>query len=117
MGKSIAVIPVHNEVSTIASIVLAARAYLPVIVVDDASEDGSGLRAAAAGASVLTLPRHAGKGEALQCGFAEALRRGAHTVVTLDGDGQHDPRGYPPSPCREPVLAREYYHWWSSRRC
>ena len=95
MGKSIAVIPVHNEAATIASIVLAVRAYLPVIVVDDASEDGSGQRAAAAGASVLTLPRHTGKGEALQCGFAEALRRGAHTVVTLDGDGQHDPQDIP----------------------
>src|SRR4051812_14563995 len=92
MEQTIAVIPVHNEVSTIASVVLTARAYLPVIVVDDASEDGTGQRAAAAGASVLTLPRHGGKGAALQRGFAEALRRGARAVVTLDGDGQHDPR-------------------------
>jgi glycosyltransferase involved in cell wall biosynthesis len=95
MGKSIAVIPVHNEAPTIASVVLAARAYLPVIVVDDASEDGSGQRAADAGAVVLTLPRHCGKGEALQHGFAEALRRGAKAMVTLDGDGQHDPRDIP----------------------
>ena len=63
MAKTIAVIPVHNEAPTIASVVLTARAYLPVIVVDDASEDGSGQRAAAAGASVLTLPRHCGKGQ------------------------------------------------------
>src|SRR3989442_15059196 len=95
MDKTIAVIPVHNEAPTIASVVLTARAYLPVIVVDDASEDGSGQRAVAAGASVLTLPRHGGKGAALQRGFAEALRRGATTVVTLDGDGQHDPRDIP----------------------
>jgi glycosyltransferase involved in cell wall biosynthesis len=95
MGNTIAVIPVHNEASTIASVVLTARAYLPVIVVDDASKDGSGQRAAAAGASVLTLPRHCGKGAALQRGFAEALRRGATAVVTLDGDGQHDPRDIP----------------------
>src|SRR3989454_10562137 len=95
MDKTIAVIPVHNEALTIASVVLTARAYLPVIVVDDASEDGSGQRAAAAGASVLTLPRRCGKGAALQRGFAEALRRGANAVVTLDGDGQHDPRDIP----------------------
>jgi glycosyltransferase involved in cell wall biosynthesis len=95
MDTTIAVIPVHNEASTIASVVLTARAYLPVIVVDDASEDGSGQRAAAVGASVLTLPRHCGKGAALQCGFTEALRRGAKAVVTLDGDGQHDPRDIP----------------------
>jgi hypothetical protein len=31
----------------------------------------------------------------LQRGFAEALRRGAHAVVTLDGDGQHDPWDIP----------------------
>ena len=95
MGKSIVVIPVHNEAPTIASVVSTARAYLPVIVVDDASEDGSGQRAAAAGASVLTLPRRCGKGTALQRGFAEALRRGVTAVVTLDGDGQHDPRDIP----------------------
>src|SRR5689334_24920791 len=95
MEKTIAVIPVYNEASTIASVVLTTRAYLPVIVVDDDSEDGSGPSAATAGASVLTLPRHCGKGVALQHGFAEALRRGAKAVVTMDGDGQHDPRDIP----------------------
>jgi glycosyltransferase involved in cell wall biosynthesis len=95
MGKTMVVIPVHNEAPTIASVVLAARVYLPVIVVDDASEDGSGQHAVAAGAIVLTLSTHCGKGAALRRGFAEALRRGATTVVTLDGDGQHDPRDIP----------------------
>jgi len=95
MGKSVVVIPVHNEASTIASVVAAARVYLPVIVVDDASDDCSGQRAAAVGATVLTLPRQRGKGVALRYGFAEALRQGAARVVTLDGDGQHDPRDIP----------------------
>src|SRR5215475_6654143 len=95
MDKIIAVIPVHNEALTIASVVRTARAYLPVIVVDDAFEDGSGPRGACVRASVLTLPRHCGKGPALQCGFDEALRQGAARVVTLDGDGQHDPRDIP----------------------
>jgi glycosyltransferase involved in cell wall biosynthesis len=75
--------------------VAAACAYLPVIVVDDASDDGSGLLATAAGATVLTLPQHQGKGAALRYGFAEALRRHADAVVTLDGDGQHDPQDIP----------------------
>lgn len=94
-NDSIAVIPVRNEASTIATIVVATRVYMPVIVVDDASADGSGQRAAEAGASVLTLPTHQGKGAALQYGFREALRRSAESVVTLDGDGQHDPQDIP----------------------
>ena len=95
MDKAIAIIPVHSEAPTIASVVLTARAYLPVIVVDDASEDGSGQHAVDAGAIVLTLSTHCGKGVALRRGFAEVLRRGATTVVTLDGEGQHDPRDIP----------------------
>jgi glycosyltransferase involved in cell wall biosynthesis len=92
---SVVVIPVHNEAPTIGIIVAAARMYLPVIVVDDASDDGSGPLAAATGATVLTLSKHQGKGAALRYGFAEAWRRGAEAVVTLDGDGQHDPHDIP----------------------
>lgn len=95
MGSCIAVIPVHNEAATVAAVVRAASAYLPVIVVDDASQDGSGTLAAAAGAQVLRLSKQRGKGEALRRGFAAALRRGAEAVVTLDGDGQHDPHDIP----------------------
>jgi glycosyltransferase involved in cell wall biosynthesis len=93
--RHVAIIPVHNEARTIAAIVAGACLHLPVMVVDDASSDGSGQLAAAAGAMVLTLPKHQGKGAALRRGFAEALRCGAQTVVTLDGDGQHDPQDIP----------------------
>jgi glycosyltransferase involved in cell wall biosynthesis len=89
------VIPVHNERTTIANIVTAVRHYGPVIVVDDASTDGSGQAAASAGATVITLPCRAGKGTALRHGFSAALRRGARAVITLDGDGQHDPHDIP----------------------
>ncbi|MBM3224836.1 MAG: glycosyltransferase family 2 protein [Candidatus Tectomicrobia bacterium] len=95
MSQVIAVIPVRNEASTIATIVRTARAYLPVIVVDDASTDDSAVQARRAGARVLTLKQHRGKGQALRYGMAEALRCGATSVVTLDGDGQHDPHDIP----------------------
>jgi len=36
-----------------------------------------------------------GKGEALRAGFREALKRGATGVLTMDGDGQHDPADIP----------------------
>ena len=89
------VVPVFNEAATIADIVERARLHGPVLVVDDGSTDGTGARARAAGAEVIALGARRGKGAALRCGFAEAERRGAARVVTLDGDGQHEPDEIP----------------------
>lgn len=95
MNEHLIVIPVFNETATIADIVERARLHGPVLVVDDGSSDGSGEKAAAAGAEVIRHPRRRGKGPALRRGFAQGLRRGVHRVVTLDGDGQHDPDEIP----------------------
>jgi glycosyltransferase involved in cell wall biosynthesis len=95
VGDHLIVIPVFNEAATIADLVSRARRHGAVIVVDDGSSDNSGAAAAAAGADVLRLPRQRGKGAALRRGFGAALARGAERVVTLDGDGQHDPAEIP----------------------
>jgi Glycosyl transferase family 2 len=89
------VIPVLDEARTVGRVVEAARAYGPVLVVDDGSHDGSGVVAAAAGAEVLRHPRPLGKAQALFTGVAAARRRGVRRIVTLDGDGQHDPAVIP----------------------
>jgi glycosyltransferase involved in cell wall biosynthesis len=89
------VIPAYNEAATIADIVERARLHGPVLVVDDGSTDATGAAAAAAGAEVVTLGARRGKGAALRRAFAEALRRGVSRVVTLDGDGQHEPDEIP----------------------
>ncbi|MBI2159620.1 MAG: glycosyltransferase family 2 protein [Candidatus Rokubacteria bacterium] len=86
------VIPVFNEAATIGEVVAAARALAPVLVVDDGSADGSEARARAAGAEVIRHPRRLGKGQAIRTGIAAARSRGASVIVTMDGDGQHDPR-------------------------
>src|SRR5207245_818561 len=87
----IVVVPVFNEAETISEVVAAARAHAPVLVVDDGSDDGSAAAARAAGAEVLRHPRRLGKGQAIRTGVAAARSRRASVVVTLDGDGQHDP--------------------------
>lgn len=85
------VIPAYNEESTVGSIVhLARREVGQVVVVDDGSDDRTALVARDAGAEVVRLETNSGKGAALWAGFRVARERG-DVVVTLDGDGQHDP--------------------------
>lgn len=83
-------IPCLNEEAAIESVVRSVLALgVPVIVVDDGSDDRT---PAIVGALPVTLVRHderRGKGEALRSGFREALRQGYEAVLTMDGDGQH----------------------------
>lgn len=91
----LALIPAHNEAQAIASVVAGALVYLPVLVVDDGCTDDTATLAQSAGAAVLRQVPNQGKGEALRAGFRRALAEGAEAVVTLDGDGQHDPAEIP----------------------
>ena len=95
METIFALIPGYQEGPRIAPVVAGARAFLPVIVVDDGSTDDTAAQAEAAGAVVLRQVPNAGKGAALRTGFRYALERGAVAVVTLDADGQHDPAEIP----------------------
>lgn len=83
-------IPCLNEEKAIGTVVKSALTLgVPVIVIDDGSDDRT---PEIVGALPVTLLRHArrqGKGEALRTGFREALRQGLDAVVTMDGDGQH----------------------------
>ncbi|ROU08378.1 glycosyltransferase family 2 protein [Lysobacter enzymogenes] len=84
------VIPALNEALRIREVVEGALAQCAlVIVIDDGSDDGTGERIADLPAVLLRHPRRQGKGASLRDGFAEALRRGAAAVLTMDGDGQH----------------------------
>jgi len=95
MGQIIALIPAYNEKDHIAAVVQAAKAHLPVWVVDDGSKDDTVRLAEQAGAKVIRQIPNQGKGAALKRGFAAALDEGVEAVITLDGDGQHDPAEMP----------------------
>ena len=66
-----------------------------VVLVDDGSTDQTVRIALAGGATVLRHPFNLGHGAALQTGFQHAARHGYTRVVTMDADGQHDPRSIP----------------------
>jgi glycosyltransferase involved in cell wall biosynthesis len=93
--RILALVPAYNEAEHIAAVVRGARAHLPVLVVDDGSTDDTALRASEADAAVLRQVPNQGKGAALRAGFRQALAGGYDAVLTLDGDGQHDPAEIP----------------------
>jgi glycosyltransferase involved in cell wall biosynthesis len=90
-----AVIPAYNESQHITQVVGLVRRTMPVLVVDDGSVDETARLAEAAGAEVLRQVPNQGKGAALRAGFRRALELGSEAVLTLDGDGQHDPSEIP----------------------
>jgi len=90
------IIPAFNEESTIAKIVQGALEHCDsVIVVDDHSQDRTPEISQRAGARVVSHILRLGTGAALLTGFKIALRTDAEAFVTIDGDGQHDPREIP----------------------
>jgi glycosyltransferase involved in cell wall biosynthesis len=89
-------VPAFNEERTIAKVILRAQKYAGrVVVCDDGSSDLTGEIARRLGADVVTHERNLGYGAAIQTLFRRARELGADVLVTLDGDGQHDPNDIP----------------------
>lgn len=92
--KTVAIIPAYNEAAHIRSVASETRKYVDeVIVIDDGSPDGTKAEAEKAGVRVLHHVVNMGKGVALKTGFEAA--EDADIIITLDGDGQHDPQEIP----------------------
>ena len=90
------IIPAFNAAETLGAVVERIRhAGYEVLVVDDGSQDATAAVAERAGARVVRHPVNQGKGQALQTGFAEALRRTHDAVITMDADGQHEAAAIP----------------------
>jgi glycosyltransferase involved in cell wall biosynthesis len=88
-----AVIPAHNEESTVGEIVQGCMRYCDeVLVVDDASSDMTSQVARAAGATVTRNRANLGIVRSTEIGLRLASQE---VVVTLDADGQHDPSEIP----------------------
>jgi glycosyltransferase involved in cell wall biosynthesis len=87
--------PVFNEEPTVGSVIDAVRAQFegPLVVVDDGSTDGTpDVLAARLDIEVITLSDNCGYGCALMRGFRWAADAGVERLITMDCDGQHEPR-------------------------
>ncbi len=99
LGRVLVIIPTYDEADNVAAIVGRVRSAVPsadVLVVDDASPDGTGMiadRLAAADDQVDVLHRRAkeGLGPAYLAGFGYGLDRDYDVLVQMDADGSHQP--------------------------
>jgi dolichol-phosphate mannosyltransferase len=101
------ILPTYNEAQNLEAMVEAALPRLSedgvtatILVVDDASPDGTGaiadrLAAGNPAIRVLHRPRKDGLGRAYLAGFAEALAGGAELILQMDCDFSHDPADLP----------------------
>jgi UDP-N-acetylglucosamine---dolichyl-phosphate N-acetylglucosaminyltransferase len=87
-------IPAYNEATVIASVIkeVQTAGYQNIIVIDDGSADETYVLAGKE-AEVTALKHflNRGKGAAAKTGIEAAKLLGADIVVTIDGDGQHNP--------------------------
>jgi glycosyltransferase involved in cell wall biosynthesis len=89
-------IPAFNEEGSIAKVVILAKRNADrVVVVDDGSSDLTAEIAHEMGAEIIRHDWNMGYGACLATLFKKAREVDPDVLVTLDGDGQHDPRDVP----------------------
>lgn len=107
-GKSemrcLIVLPTYNEQENLRAIVGSIRQHAPaadIVIVDDESEDGTGVIADELGREhpgkvfVIHRPTKDGLGRAYVAGFKFALARDYELVMQMDADFSHDPSYLP----------------------
>jgi len=93
------VIPAYNEAGAIGNVVSSLLKILQkesykyeVIVIDDGSKDGTAKIAKNSGAHVIRHILNTGSGGATATGLSYVQQNGFDIAVTMDADGQHDPK-------------------------
>ena len=93
----VVIIPTFNELQTLPEAVKSVRAAVPeanILIVDDNSPDGTGVKADALASvdpfvHVMHRQDKSGLGDAYLAGFAWALEHGFDIIVEMDADGSH----------------------------
>ncbi len=96
-GACAVVIPAFNEAENLPAVLgqmpndVAGFPIVPIVIADGCT-DATEITARNFGAVVIRRDLRRGSGAAVRLGYQAALEAGASVVVTLDGDGQHDPK-------------------------
>jgi glycosyltransferase involved in cell wall biosynthesis len=93
----LAALPVYNEVGYVNQVLDEVLKYAPdVLAVNDGSSDGTDeLLDRRTDISVVHHDKNRGYGAALKTAFRYAIEEGYEVLVTLDCDGQHQPKRIP----------------------
>ncbi len=96
-SRFLTALPVYNEVRHVTAVLDEVLRYSPeVLVVDDGSTDGtSDLLAQRRDIHVIRHPRNRGYGAGLKSAFDFVQRDDYDVLVTIDCDGQHQPKLIP----------------------
>jgi glycosyltransferase involved in cell wall biosynthesis len=94
MEKIFIVLPAYCEGEIIKNVIssIKAEGYNNIIVVDDGSTDNTYTESLSSGAITIKHTINRGKGAATQTGLDAAKLLGADITVTMDSDGQHNPK-------------------------
>lgn len=96
MGLIVVGIPALNEERAIARVIIRAQPFADkLLVIDDGSQDYTGLIAERLGAAVRRHNKTLGYGAAIRDCFIWAKQTSADVLITMDADGQHDPANIP----------------------
>jgi glycosyltransferase involved in cell wall biosynthesis len=109
MDKIFIIIPAHNEARVIQDVIseIKKARYENIIVVDDGSKDKTfEIIKEIPGITALRHKINRGKGAATKTGIEAAKMLGADVIVTMDGDGQHDPADI--SRLIDPIINKGY---------
>lgn len=93
--KLLVIIPAFNEASIIGSVITSVHKTLPdaeILIVDDGSSDATSEQAKKHNVMVVRHIVNRGLGGAIGTGLAFAKRHTYDIAITLDADGQHDPK-------------------------
>lgn len=95
--KIIAIGPMYNEGGRAVEVVHRFPPGLvnEIVIVDDASTDGTAEKVAQAGATVLTLPKRSGPGTAIRAGLDYGFKKGCDLFVVFATNGKDNPQEIP----------------------